>query len=95
MKRKERPPPRMDMDGGMRGAGQKETQTAQGHRRSTKRNSGVRTDSRVTVEAAPRARTTDFGKGGVAADIFGTGHTRLATEKWVMERMQKNNANSL
>jgi hypothetical protein len=23
------------------------------------------------VEAAPRARTTDFGKGGVAADIFG------------------------
>ena len=30
-----------------------------------------RTDSRVTVEAAPRARTTDFGKGGVAADIFG------------------------
>ncbi|MBR3389386.1 MAG: hypothetical protein IKG83_02605 [Prevotella sp.] len=23
------------------------------------------------MEAAPRARTTDFGKGGVAADIFG------------------------
>ena len=36
-----------------------------------KRKSGVRTDSRVTVEASPRARTTDFGKGGVAADIFG------------------------
>ena len=53
-----------------------------------KRNSGVRTDSRVTVEAAPRARTTDFGKDGVAADIFGARHTRLATEKWVMERMQ-------
>jgi len=54
-----------------RGQDIQETQTAQGHRRSTKRNSGVRTDSRGTVGTAPRARTTDFGKGGVAADIFG------------------------
>ena len=47
-----------------------ETQTAQGIKEH-KRNSDVRTDSRGTVEADPRARTTDFGKGGVAADIFG------------------------
>lgn len=67
------------------GAGQKETQTAQGHRRSTKRNSGVRTDSRVTVEAAPRARTTDFGKGGVAADIFGHRAPQRHTGKWVRQ----------
>ena len=69
----------------------KETQTAQGSKEH-RRNSGVRTDSMVTVEATPRARTTDFGKGGVAADISGARHTRLATEKWVMERMQKNNS---
>ena len=33
----------------------KETQTAQGHKKEHKRNSGVRTDSRGTVESAPRA----------------------------------------
>jgi len=51
--------------------GQKETQTAQGSKELKKLG---RPDSRVTVEAAPRARTTDFGKGGVAADIFGHRH---------------------
>ena len=35
--------------------GTKETQTAQGHKKEHKRNSGVRTDSRGTVESAPRA----------------------------------------
>ena len=38
-----------------------------------KRNSGVRTDSRGTAREvfSPARRPTDFGKGGVAADIFG------------------------
>ena len=50
-----------------------------------KRNSGVRTDIRVTVGTAPRARTTDFGKVGVAADIFGHRAPRKHTEKWAMQ----------
>ena len=61
----------MDMDGGMRGGRAKRDSDRARSYKEHKRNSGVRTDSRVTVEAAPRARTTDFGKGGVAADIFG------------------------
>ena len=53
--------------------GTKETQTAQGHKKEHKRNSGVRTDSRGTAREVftPARRPTDFGKGGVAADIFG------------------------
>ena len=43
------------------------------------------------MEAAPRARTTDFGKGGVAADIFRHRAHKVGYGKWVMERMQKNN----
>jgi len=53
------------------GAGQKETQTAQGHRRSTKRNSGVRTDSVVTVGTAPRAGLQTSAKAVLPPDIFG------------------------
>ena len=38
------------------------------------------------MEAAPRARTTDFSKGGVAADIFGhrahkVGYGKVGNEK--------------
>ena len=61
----------MDMDGCMRGDRAKRDSDRARSYKEHKRNSGVRTDSRGTVEAAPRARTTDFGKGGVAADIFG------------------------
>lgn len=73
------------------GAGQKETQTAQGHRRSTKEN-------RASVRIAgarwrqPRAQGLQTSAKAVLPQTSsGTGHTRLATERWVMERMQKNN----
>ena len=73
------------------GAGQKETQTAQGHRRSTK-------ETRASVRIAgsrwrqPRAQGLQTSAKSVLPQTSsGTGHTRLATEKWVMERMQKNN----
>ena len=51
--------------------GQKETQTAQGHKGAQKKIG--RTDSRGTAREvfSPARRPTDFGKGGVAADIFG------------------------
>ena len=61
----------MDTDGCMRGDRAKRDSDRARSYKEHKRKSGVRTDSRVTVEAAPRARTTDLGKGGVAADIFG------------------------
>ena len=67
------------------GAGHKRDSDRARSYKEHKRNSGVRTDSRVTVEAAPRARTTDFGKGGVAADIFGHRAPRMHTEKWAMQ----------
>ena len=72
------------------GAGQKETQTAQGHRRSTKEN-------RASVRIAgarwsqPRAQDYRLQQRRCRRSDSGTGHTRLATEKWVMERMQRNN----
>ena len=66
------------------GQGTKETQTAQDSKEH-RRNSGVRTDSRGTVGTAPRARTTDLEKGGVAADIFGHTAPQRHTEKWVMQ----------
>ena len=73
------------------GQGTKETQTAQGHRRSTKEN-------RASVRIAgsrwrqPRAQGLQTSAKSVLPQTSsGTGHTRLATEKWVMERMQKNN----
>ena len=59
------------MDGCMRGDRAKRDSDRARSYREHKRNSAVRTDSRATVGAAPRARTTDFDKGGVAADIFG------------------------
>ena len=71
--------------------GHKETQTAQGHRRSTK-------ETRASVRIAgsrwrqPRAQGLQTSAKAVSPQTSsGTGHTRLATEKWVMERMQKNN----
>ena len=77
------------------GAGQKETQTAQGHRRSTKE---IRASVRIAGSRwrQPRAQGLQTSAKAVLPQTSsGTGHTRLATEKWVMERMQKNNANSL
>ena len=75
----------MDMDGCMRGEqGKKRLRPRKGIE-GAQRNSVVRTDSRVTEGAAPRARTTDFGKGGVAADIFGHRAPRRLTEKWAMQ----------
>ena len=78
--------------GCMRGdRSQKETQTAQGHRRSTK-------ETRASVRIAgsrwchPRAQGLQTSAKAVSPQTSsGTGHTRLATERWVMERMQKNN----
>ena len=73
------------------GQGTKETQTAQGHRRSTK-------ETRASVRIAgsrwrqPRAQGLQTSAKAVSPQTSsGTRHTRLATEKWVMERMQKNN----
>ena len=69
----------------------KETQTAQGHRRSTK-------ETRASVRIAGsrwrqlRAQGLQTSAKAVSPQTSsGTGRTRLATEKWVMERMQKNN----
>ena len=73
------------------GAGQKETQTAQGHRRSTKE---IRASVRIAGSRwrQPRAQGLQTSAKAVSPQTSsGTGHTRLATEKWVMERMQKNN----
>lgn len=81
----------MDMDGGMRGGRAKRDSDRARSYKEHKRNSGVRTDSRVTVEAAPRAGLQTSAKAVLPQTSSGTGHTRLATEKWVMERMQKNN----
>lgn len=73
------------------GQGAKETHPAQRHRRSTKEN-------RASVRIAgarwsqPRAQGLQTSaKAMLPQTSSGTGHTRLATEKWVMERMQKNN----
>ena len=68
----------------------KETHPAQGHRRSTK-------ETRASVRIAgsrwrqPRAQDYRLQQRRCRRSDSGTGHTRLATEKWVMERMQKNN----
>ena len=80
----------MDMDGGMRGGRAKRDSDRARSYKEHKRKSGVRTDSRVTVEAAPRARTTDFGKGGVAAQIRAQG-TPKAYGKVGNAMMQENN----
>ena len=71
--------------------GAKETQTAQGHRRSTKE---IRASVRIAGSRwrQPRAQGLQTSAKAVSPQTSsGTRHTRLATEKWVMERMQKNN----
>ena len=67
------------------GTGQKETQTAQGHIRSTK-------ETRASVRIAgarrgqPRAQGLQTSAKAVLPQTSsGTGHTRLATEKWVRQ----------
>ena len=62
----------------------KETQTAQGHRRSTK-------ETRASVRIAgsrwrqPRAQGLQTSARRCRRSDSGTGHTRLATEKWVRQ----------
>ena len=73
------------------GQGTKETQTAQGHRRSTKE---IRASVRIAWARwrQPRAQGLQTSAKAVSPQTSsGTGHTKLATERWVMERMQKNN----
>ena len=68
-----------------------ETQTAQGHRRSTKE---IRASVRIAGSRWRQSRAQGLQTSAKAVSpqtYSGTGHTRLATEKWVMERMQKNN----
>ena len=65
------------MDGGMRGGrSQKRLRPRKGIEGAQKKFG--RPDSMVTVEAAPRARTTDFGKGGVVAQLRAQG-----TQGWL------------
>ena len=64
----------MDMDGCMRGGGQKETQTAQGHRRSTK---GTRASVRIAGSRwrQPRAQGLQTSAKSVLPQTSsGTGH---------------------
>ena len=78
------------------GQGIRESQTAQGHRRSTKEIRGsVRIAGSPPVVSSPRARTTDFGKGGVAADIFGHRAHKVGYGKVGNGKDAGNNANSL
>ena len=64
--------------------GTKETQTAQGHRRNTK-------EIRASVWIAgsrwgqPRAQGLQTTQRWCRRSDSGTGHTRLATEKWVRQ----------
>lgn len=71
------------------GAGQKETQTAQGHRGSTKE---IRASVRIAGSRwrQPRAQGLQTSAKAVSPQTSsGTGHTRLATEKWVMHEARE------
>ena len=74
----------MDMDGCMRG-GRAKRDSDRARQQGAQKKLGRPYGYQGNGGGSPARRTTDFSKGGVAADIFGHRAPRRHTEKWGMQ----------